>query len=291
MLLIPIVAVALAAWVIPALGVGALFPVIERNATPIINYRGRRIVAGLGIAWLLWGLAVIGMAALWIVLDSDADAWVLGLAGSVAIGAFIFGFIDDTYGDSSAKGFRGHLTALARGRLTTGGLKLIGIGGVAFGAALLLSFAYEPYREDVVRIVLATLTIGFFANLMNLFDLRPGRASKVFLAVFPILLAALVACEPLGIRERWALVASLPAPVFAAWRFDLGERGSWGDAGANAMGAVAGLVLAATMPTIGLAIVTVLLAALNIVSERYSFSKIIARSKLLTALDRIGRVD
>ena len=48
-----------------------------------------------------------------------------------------FGLVDDLGEDTTSrrKGLRGHLGALARGELTTGGLKVLGIGGGALVAA------------------------------------------------------------------------------------------------------------------------------------------------------------
>src|SRR5258705_1523156 len=54
-----------------------------------------------------------------------------------AFGFGLLGFMDDVLG-SEDRGFRGHLQALSRGRLTTGMLKLIG------GAAIALVLASAP---------------------------------------------------------------------------------------------------------------------------------------------------
>ena len=54
-----------------------------------------------------------------------------------AFGFGLLGFMDDVLG-SEDRGFRGHLRALAQGRLTTGMLKLIG------GAAIALVLAAAP---------------------------------------------------------------------------------------------------------------------------------------------------
>ena len=93
----------------------------------------------------------------------------LAIAG---LGAVAFGVLDDLRGSGRRRGLRGHLGALAHGEITTGTIKLAGLAATGLGAALLEGG--EP--ADVA--VNAGLIAGG-ANLLNLFDLRPGRAIKV----------------------------------------------------------------------------------------------------------------
>ncbi|HET7761309.1 MAG TPA: hypothetical protein VFL46_03045, partial [Phycicoccus sp.] len=77
----------------------------------------------------------------------EGPAYVAGAAlGSVpagpaavvaALGSGAFGALDDLAGDGSAKGLRGHLGAAARGRVTTGAVKILGIGATGVVAAAL----------------------------------------------------------------------------------------------------------------------------------------------------------
>ncbi len=61
------------------------------------------------------------------------------LALSVAAaGAGAFGCYDDLAGGNDRRGFRGHLGAMARGEITTGAVKIAGIGAAGLAAALLL---------------------------------------------------------------------------------------------------------------------------------------------------------
>ncbi len=89
-----------------------------------------------------------------------------------ALGAGGFGGYDDLAGSDGRRGFRGHLGALAHGEVTTGAVKLGGIGATGLAAGALLGGG----PADVA--VNAALIAGS-ANLLNLFDLRPGRAIKV----------------------------------------------------------------------------------------------------------------
>jgi hypothetical protein len=61
-----------------------------------------------------------------------------------------------------------------------------------------------------------------------------------------------------------------------------------GDAGANALGAVVGTLLLAG-PVWLLLLVAAVLLALQLLSERVSFSRVIDGNRLLRAADRLGR--
>jgi hypothetical protein len=190
-----------------------------------------------------------------------------GLAGAVAgVGAGVAGLHDDLHGEGSAKGFRGHLAALRHGRLTTGATKLAGISATSLLAALCLR-----QRRDVL---LSAAVIAGSANLVNLLDLRPGRALKVGVA------GGVLLGRP-GVVG--SCVALLPG--------DLGERRMLGDAGANALGAVLGVALVdrcRSRLVRRLALAT--LVALTAASERVSFSAVIDRTPALHRIDRLGRL-
>ncbi|WP_289230802.1 hypothetical protein [Barrientosiimonas endolithica] len=94
-------------------------------------------------------------------------------AGLAALAAGGLGLWDDLAGDTSTKGLRGHLRALTRGEVTTGALKVIGLGVVGLASA-----AATDRRVGLGTLAGAGVVAGT-ANLVNLFDLRPGRALKV----------------------------------------------------------------------------------------------------------------
>ncbi len=132
------------------------------------NHRGEQLTLLEGPALTVGSVAV---SALGPGLPPRVRA-ALAMAGT---GAAAFGGYDDLAGSGSRRGFRGHLGALARGEVTTGAVKLGGIGATGLASAALLGGG----PADVV--VNAGLVAGG-ANLLNLFDLRPGRALKVALA-------------------------------------------------------------------------------------------------------------
>jgi hypothetical protein len=241
-----------------------LLPTGDRIRT---NFRGREVDLAEGIG------ASVGAAAGALVAGSPRRALLVAGVGAL-------GLVDDIVeprrlaaGERAPKGLAGHLGALRAGRPSTGTLKLLGIPLLAVAAR-----ALAPDRGAAApRLPAAVLDGGVVAgcaNLVNLLDLRPGRALK---ATALLGAAALPGAAPaLG-----AAAASLPA--------DLGERGMLGDAGANALGAAVGDALTDRLPPAGRLAALVVLAALTVASERVSFSAVIARTPALAALDALGR--
>jgi hypothetical protein len=64
-----------------------------------------------------------------------------------------------------------------------------------------------------------------------------------------------------------------------------------GDAGANPMGAVAGFLIVAGLPAWGVVLYFAAMLALNLASERYSFSRFIESNVVLRRLDMLGRAE
>jgi hypothetical protein len=192
-------------------------------------------------------------------------AMIVGGAAAAAFGAY-----DDLAGSGDRRGFRGHLGALRQGEVTTGAVKLGGIGAAGLASAALAGGS----AADVV--INAGLVAGG-ANLLNLFDLRPGRAIKVAAASGALLGAAGQdgVAAPLG-----AALTLLPE--------DLGERAMLGDAGANALGAMLG-ASAAGLSRTGRITLLAAIVGITAASEKVSFTKVIERTPALHRLDMLGR--
>jgi UDP-N-acetylmuramyl pentapeptide phosphotransferase/UDP-N-acetylglucosamine-1-phosphate transferase len=212
-----------------------------------------------------------------------AVAATLATAGGAA-----FGLLDDLTEDTTVrtKGLRGHLGALAHGRVTTGGLKVLGIGATSLVAALVATPRSGPGAAVTTRgraadVLASGALVAGTANLVNLLDLRAGRALKAAaLCAGPVALA--------GGRGAGAAAAVVGAAAGALPR-DLAERDMLGDGGANAVGALLGtaIVLDAPRP-VRLAFLAVVVA-LTLASERVSFTQVIASRPVLRELDEWGR--
>ncbi|WP_328945390.1 hypothetical protein OG259_31870 [Streptomyces sp. NBC_00250] len=157
-----------------------------------------------------------------------------GPAAFAVLAAGACGAYDDVKGDHR-RGFRAHLAALRGGEVTSGAVKLLGIGAASLVAGALL-------KERAVDKVLAGVVIAGTAHLVNLVDVRPGRAGLTVLALgAPGLLRGSLAAAPMG-------------AVTAVLGDDLGERTMLGDTGAHALGAAVGSAIAVGNGRIGLAV-------------------------------------
>lgn len=285
---------------VPVLTIKVLAPSLAKGRLTE-NYRGRQVFAGLGVAWLVWAGAAIVMGVVGAGVAGEQSLLpLLTLAGPLALVCFALGLVDDAYGTTTSRGFRGHLAALRRGQLTTGGLKLLGISTASFVVAVIVMQAggLEQTAAQVLLAIPAGAGIALTANFVNLTDLRPARALKVYslLALLGVVSTVLglgaVVDANWGLRAFDAVVLASFAlgPVFATWSYDAGERGMLGDAGANAAGAVAGLFIVAGLPPFAMFAYLALMLGLNLASERFSFSRVIESTAWLRSLDRLGRL-
>jgi hypothetical protein len=176
-------------------------------------------------------------------------------------------------------------------------VKVVGVGALGAAASVRLAATGTGGPTAFATMwVLSTMAIGLTANLVNLLDLRPGRALKAY----AVLVAAAVGVQLIrtlvggsswsGVGGVLAVGALLVGPALAAWPYDLGERAVLGDAGANAAGALAGYVVADALGVWSLALYVTLVLALNFASEKISFSAVIESSAFLRRLDMAGRL-
>ena len=277
---------------IPCVIMAMLTYSLAKSAPHYLNYRGVSVYNGLGIVWFIWLVFYWSGAHLLVACGIDQPNWMSYLIPMFHLiaGSCVFGLFDDWVGDQNAKGFKGHLGSLARGILTTGGIKMLVIGCIALFTMISL---YWGSDEAIPRIIAGASVIALSANFINLFDVRPGRAGKVYTVCLAICLGA-VACGGMIFLDWPDMVALALAglgPLVAVWRFDIGEKGMLGDAGANSMGAFLGFMLATALPLWLLIPWAAILLALNLAAERVSFSEIIERNRFLRKLDGLGRKD
>lgn len=250
------------------------------------------------------------------------------LGGVVAsLGGGLAGYIDDVDqgahdGGKVAKGLKGHLGALAHGQVTTGVIKIAGIGASALAASALVGSKATSVGGKVADLALNTVLIAGTANLANLLDLRPGRALKATVLVAaplsyfscadaktPASGASVTSAtasvtsgasgapsatpaapaSASGASAQRLLASGLNAAAITALVEDLQETTMLGDTGANAAGALLGTSLAANDSwklRLGTALGVV---GLILASEKVSFSKVIAANPALNWLDQLWR--
>jgi hypothetical protein len=276
-----IVAGAFVAGVLVAAGLWVLMaPAFGGEVFARENYRGRILPTAVGVLVALAVLAVDAAVAVAVAAGVEPDAGAvrgLRLVTVASLGFALLGLLDDLGGAGESGGFRGHLRALAHGRLTTGAAKLFGGAAVA----VVVVSAREP--DSLGRLLADGALVALAANLGNLFDRAPGRTTKLTLVAFAVLVAA-AGAEP--VLAGVALAVGAGAGLLTA---DLSERLMLGDAGANVLGAALGLgVVLACSPGVR-TVVLVVVALLNLASERVSFSRVINAVPPLRTADRWGR--
>jgi UDP-N-acetylmuramyl pentapeptide phosphotransferase/UDP-N-acetylglucosamine-1-phosphate transferase len=189
--------------------------------------------------------------------------------------AFI-GILDDLIGNRDVSGLKGHFKSLLNGKLTTGGFKAL-FGGFV---ALLISVSIS---SNIIDIVVNTLLIALSTNLMNLLDLRPGRAIKGYLFISLILLFAV---------SRYydkLIIVLLMSNVAAYFKDDLKANSMMGDTGSNVLGIATGIIIAYNFSFVVRLCVLILLILIHVITEKYSLTKIIENNKILNYIDMLGR--
>ncbi|HEY5493195.1 MAG TPA: hypothetical protein VIK15_01275 [Candidatus Anoxymicrobiaceae bacterium] len=275
------------------------------------NFRGVKLPTAAGVvfapAFLLVWIPVMDYAVRNLLNDSQSMMTNFrGLRTGIdsmlilVLGFCLLGLIDDVAGDSGARGFKGHFSEGLHGSFTTGLVK-------AFLGFVVAMVAMQPWLYIAGRMnasayatwVMNAALVALTANLFNLLDLRPGRALKVF---FP----ALALCA--GLTLRFETLAgggfmlpyaplyfyvtpalSIAAIALVLFPGDLREKFMLGDVGSNVLGAVIGLGLVLGTSFWWRLGVLILVLILNILSEKYSFSKAISSNRALNWIDSLGR--
>lgn len=237
------------------------------------NFKGRHIPTAAGAAFIpiiLTTLVLAATGALEVGVEGGMYLAYSLLAGGV-------GFADDVWSGAAERGFRGHLGALWQGRITTGLVKVLALGGGAlvYGVAL-----FGPGFDAL----LAAVLLAGSANLANLLDVRPGRALKF--CGLPV-----VALLPFVPPEAAVAAAGVVGGAAGLFYFDLKGRIMLGDAGAAIWGSALGHLLVAGGPVATWWVALAAILGLTAVAEVSSISRVIQEVSLLRRLDTWGRDD
>lgn len=237
------------------------------------NYKGEMIPVSMGIVFLPM-LIINGIIVAFFTVDAISLLCLfLFIFGMMAM--FFAGIIDDTIGNRDVSGLKGHFKSLFKGKLTTGGFKAL-FGGFV---GLIISVSIS---KDLVDIIVNTLIIALSTNLMNLFDLRPGRAIKVYLVIM-----ITIFCTLTGYIKILPLLI-LPN-VLAYFNFDLKAKAMMGDTGSNVLGISIGILMAFGYTLYVRIGWLVFLLLIHLLTEKFSLTKIIEKNKVLNFIDRLGR--
>lgn len=234
------------------------------------NYKGERIPVGSG--------SIIPFSLLFITpfIDNQhlTNDWMNYYLLSFALG--IIGFVDDRYGNKEVKGIKGHLLHLIKDKkISTGLLKLILISFVGFLISIKL---YEQW----LTILLATITFSIWTNIINLLDVRPGRAIKGFLIL--AFITIFFHFSEIGFLEWLTILLALLLFIV-----DIMEWWMLGDTGSNIIGGIVGYWIILHSSQIELLLYLLIGSLLTIYAEKKSFSRWIDSHPIIKKIDHWGR--
>lgn len=237
------------------------------------NYKKDMIPVSMGIVFLPMLIINAIILAYFTTNFKDMLHIFIFLFGLVSM--FFAGILDDIIGNRDVSGLKGHFKSLLNGKLTTGGFKAL-FGGFI---GLVISIAIS---KNIYDIVINTLIIALSTNLMNLLDLRPGRAIKGYLVISIVLLFTL------DEYTRNLLLLIFPN-VIAYFNQDLKAKAMMGDTGSNVLGISIGILFVMGYPLKVRLIWLAFLIFIHILTEKYSLTKIIENNKFLNFIDKLGR--
>ncbi len=235
------------------------------------NFRGEAVPTGMGVIFI--PVVLMGSIIMLFIYETDTQLVLINALAASVMG--FVGIVDDLLGKKNIKGFRGHIRCLLEGNLTTGGLKAV-VGGLAAAAISAV------ISSNLLEGLLNTFMIAMFTNLLNLLDLRPGRAIKSFFFIWGILYTFL------SVRGYGYILAPLAGSLAAYLPVDIKRKGMMGDAGSNVLGVVLGLYCCLGTQMHQKAVILLLLVLLQLASEKYSFTKVIYRNRVLRYMDALG---
>lgn len=237
------------------------------------NYRGEMIPVGMGIAFIP---ALMVNSAILTYFNIEHDRLLLIFVLLFAVMAMAFaGIMDDAIGNRNVTGLKGHFLSMFKGRLTTGGFKAVlgGFIGIVVSAAV---------ADNILGVVVGTLVVALATNFMNLLDLRPGRAIKVYLIISILVLIFA------GDFNRQLYMLLLPG-VVSYFIFDLKALSMMGDAGSNVLGVFIGVMIVISFSIQVQLVCLVGLIAIHVLTEKYSLTKLIEQNSVLNFIDKLGR--
>lgn len=241
------------------------------SAMTCINYQNILIPEGMG---LIFFISLLPSALMGFVLYLPNN--IVALQFYLATGLTLFGFLDDSLGNSEQKGLKGHYKELFLiKKLTSGVLKS---SLLIFYIFITLFFIYN----DILLVLLDTVIIAGMANLFNLFDVRPGRAWKLFYFLFLILL--------LFIKETNLIMLFYPLLVtgLVYLPFELRNNCAMGDTGSNLLGGMIGFFIIASSSLTAKALTIILIIFFHLYCEKKSLTVIISNNPFLNYLDKLG---
>lgn len=226
------------------------------------NYRNKEIITAGGVVFVIV-ILLINVYTVFYWDDTDLPEYIMLSAACMGFS----GLMDDIYGTKAVKGIRGHFSKLLRGKITTGSIKAI----IGLSIACFLAVKKNDFWPDII---IDALIIALSTNLLNLMDLRPGRACKFFL--FSVAIIFLYFLRK-GLTNLIYFFMPLAVSVMVFWFYDSRELLMMGDVGSNVLGISLGIMISWIGSYYAKIGVLSFLLGIQLISEFYSISEILER--------------
>jgi len=186
------------------------------------------------------------------------------------------GYIDDT-SNSYIRGILGHGQMLLKGKFTSGNIKAL--TGVIVSLVICIAERYGSYNF-IINLFLIPLT----QNFINLMDLRPGRAVKVYIIMFLISILFIDAGS-IYFSINAGTIISLAFYI----KYEMNEAFMLGDTGANVLGVMLGMTAASSKNIYFKTLMLLFIGAAQIYGEKHSINDFIENNRVLKRIDLWGR--
>ncbi|MCF6094427.1 hypothetical protein L1765_10665 [Microaerobacter geothermalis] len=241
-----------------------------RNGLIRENYLGFPIPVGTGVFIFIFTLVFLFLQM------PILEPTLLILTFVIMLVSAGLGWIDDRFGNHRSKGIKGHFQSfIKRKKITTGFIK-------ASGGLIMSSFVSFMMHSSIIWFLTGTLFMALMMNFINLLDLRPGRAIKMFWLLVIILFPFLHVKNMVYI---WPTVMA----TILLYPEDIQGKSMLGDTGSNLLGAALGFWYLLWVPEIMNLILLLLLIVVHLYAEKHSISQLIQRNRWLYAFDQWGR--
>lgn len=233
----------------------------------VANFEGKQVPYSLGIYVFI---SYVLFQLLFIEQTNQSVFWIY------CFGIWFSGMLDDWFGNKNEKGLRGHLRAfLLNGTISTGIIKILAT--VVLALYVIATLKLQTIDEWIRFGIILILT----PHIMNLFDTRPLRVWKVSL-LFGSLFFPFLQALPLS------AYLYLLTFYFIFFVFEGHKLAMLGDNGATLIGAVFGVLMIMQTTIKQQWALIVIFFFLTIIAEKISFSRFIAKYRILKWIDQIG---
>ncbi|KNB71172.1 hypothetical protein ADS79_20370 [Brevibacillus reuszeri] len=251
-----------------------------------VNYRGNEVLTAGGVLIVASTTLTVGVVVLYLATSGTSTVslnhGLLLVTGMITLA--VWGWLDDCSKDESKKGFRGHFGALWReGKVTSGLWKAWGGGSTALLISLAIGQSFWTW-------LLAASLLTLAPNVLNLFDMRPARALKVFWLLLLIAgVAGYYSPSPASSIVDWVWLLPVITSSILLFRHDAGGKLMLGDTGANSLGFATGYAFVIHSSSYVQVTMLFIFITLHVMAEFISFSQFIDRLPWLKRMDSWGR--